>query len=64
MRESWPGGRPFWVNPARVNGAIGDLDGDVLVYKQFQALRRSELSQFDLDERTHSNLPSKANGPE
>jgi hypothetical protein len=57
------GGGTFRVNPRRVNAANGDIDGDVLVYQQFR-VGDSKLKLFDLADRSHSNLPSKANSPD
>lgn len=57
------GSGTFRVNPTRVNGANGDIDGDVLVYQQFRR-NKSNLRFFDLVGRTHSNPPAGVNTPQ
>lgn len=52
----------FRVNPRRVNGANGDIDGDLLVYQEFR-FPMSRLRLFDLTARDHRDLPSQANSP-
>lgn len=47
----------FRVNTTRVNGANGDIDGDVLVYQQFRR-RTSNLRFFDLVGRFTAARPA------
>ncbi|MGZ8567253.1 MAG: InlB B-repeat-containing protein [Actinomycetota bacterium] len=61
--RSLGGGQKFKVNPSGTNGANGDIDGDVLVYQQFEG-GKSQLRFFDLVGRTHSDPPPGVNTDE
>lgn len=58
--RSLDGGGKFKVNPTGTNGANGDIEGDRLVYQQFNG-RKSNLEFFDLVDRYHSNPPRGVN---
>ena len=50
------GGGRFKINAPKTNGANGDIDGDVLVYQQFNK-RKSDLKFFDLVDRERTSPP-------
>jgi len=54
------GGSKFRVNAPATNGANGDIEGDLLVYQQFEQ-GRSGLRFFDLATRHRSNPPNGIN---
>jgi hypothetical protein len=56
------GGR-FKVNAGASSGALGDIDGDVLVYQEFRR-GRSDLRLFDLAARRRLPLPAGVNTPQ
>ena len=56
------GGR-FKVNAGASSAALGDIDGDLLVYQEFTG-GRSDLRLFDLAGRRRLPLPSSVNTPQ
>lgn len=54
------GGSRIRVNAPGTNGANGDIEGDLLVYQQFEQ-RRSGLRFFDLETGERSHPPSGVN---
>jgi hypothetical protein len=60
LARSVDNGSQFRVNPPGTNGANGDIEGDVLVYQQFER-RRSGLRFFDLATRVRSKPPPGIN---
>jgi hypothetical protein len=54
------GGEKFKVNARRTNGANGEIDGDRLVYQQFNR-GDSDLKFFDLSSKGRSNPPRRVN---
>ena len=54
------GGDKFRVNARKTQGANGSIDGDTLVYQQFNG-KRSDLKFFDLGTRTRTSPPAGVN---
>jgi hypothetical protein len=54
------GGSPLRVNRQRKSGALGDIDGDRLVYQEFRK-RKSDLHFYNLTTGQRSRLPKAAN---
>ncbi|MGH2675058.1 MAG: TolB family protein, partial [Actinomycetota bacterium] len=54
------GGSPIKVNGGRSNGAMGGIDGDLLVYQEFRK-RKSDLYFFNLTTGQRSRLPKAVN---
>lgn len=54
------GGDRFQVNAEGTKGANGDIEGDLLVYQEFEG-QNSDLSFFDLVDRVRSSPPSGIN---
>ncbi len=57
------GGKSFKVNAEGSNGANGDIEGDLLVYQQFEG-GSSDLKFFDLENRERSSPPGGVNTPQ
>lgn len=60
LARSVENGSQFRVNPPGTNAANGDIEGDLLVYQQFEH-RRSGLRFFDLTTREWSKPPAGVN---
>jgi hypothetical protein len=60
LARSVDNGSVFRVNPPGTNGANGDIEGDLLVYQQFER-KRSGLRFFDLATREQSKPPPGIN---
>jgi hypothetical protein len=54
------GGSPIKVNAGRSNGALGGIDGNLLVYQQFRR-NQSDILFFDLATGQRSNPPAGVN---